>query len=174
VESEDNQSQVFTLFPPPLEIAQRSDSHIPTAAEGNAAASLFKPEQEHRTLQGPSIPADPATQTVERCRSALSGLTHTKQRGGVFHPSVLLPSPARCEQIIPLLWCPLRPKRLPDAVRSTNLSKSSPNRLSNEQGVYFARGYSGGCPASYFLVDSAWVHRRTASAPIDPGRIIQS
>ena len=82
MESEKNQNQVFTLFPPPLEIAQRSDFHIPTAVDGDAAASLFNPEQEHRTLQGPSIPADPATQTVERCRSALSGLTHTKQRGG--------------------------------------------------------------------------------------------
>ena len=32
MESEKRQNQVFTLFPPPWEIAQRPDFHIPTAA----------------------------------------------------------------------------------------------------------------------------------------------
>ncbi len=49
VESEENQKQVFSLFPPPLEIAKRRDVHIPTAATAILSFLTSNPKEANPT-----------------------------------------------------------------------------------------------------------------------------
>ena len=68
VESEENQAQVFALFPPPLEIAKRRDFHIPTAAT--------------------AILSFPTSNSKKRTRHSLTPLIHSR-----FLPCRLLQEP---------------------------------------------------------------------------------
>ncbi len=56
MESEENQKQVFHLFPLPLEIARR-DSHISTAATAVVSLLLSK-QQKNKTTKEPGLKAD--------------------------------------------------------------------------------------------------------------------
>ena len=58
VESEENQAQVFALFPPPLEIGKRRDFHIPTAAT--------------------AILSFPTSNSKKRTRDSLTPLIHSR------------------------------------------------------------------------------------------------
>ena len=55
VESEENQKQVFSLFPPPLEIAKRRDFHIPTAATAILSFPTSNPKKRTRHTRTPLI-----------------------------------------------------------------------------------------------------------------------
>lgn len=57
VESEENQKQVFSLFPPPLEIAKKRDFHIPTAATAILSFPTSNPKKRTRHTLWPLIPS---------------------------------------------------------------------------------------------------------------------
>ena len=75
VESEENQRQVFALFPPPLEIAKRRDFHIPTAATAILPFPTSDPKKRtrhtaHAThhFEIPSLPTPPRTECLHCAR----------------------------------------------------------------------------------------------------------
>ena len=85
MESEENRKQVFTPFPPPLEIAIKCDFHIPTAATATGSLRRSNPNRSPAHCEGLRIDSRtiPKRQLQEpNPVLAVLVLTHTKQRGG--------------------------------------------------------------------------------------------
>ena len=87
VESEENQRQVFALFPPPLEIAKRRDFHIPTAATAILPFPTSDPKKRtrhtaHAThhFEIPSLPTPPRTECLHCARPSYPHQTARRQK----------------------------------------------------------------------------------------------